>query len=119
MIDCQVYILHACGLSLTTGCSNEFVRVKYDSATSTISCNFLNQFDTSEKVCRIHYGVCDEIIVETTSASDTSDSVTLKLRILNSASYCYSLTASNDSYTVTVEGQIGIMSHCVYICMQK
>lgn len=45
--------------------------------------------------------------MEMTSASDTSDSVTLKLRILKSASYCYTLTASNDSNTVIVKGQIG------------
>ena len=81
--------------------------MEYDSTTSTITCTFLNKFDTSENMCKIQYGVCGQNQMEMTSASDTSDSVTIKLSILNSASYCYTLTASNDSNTVIVKGQIG------------
>ena len=91
-------------------CTNQFVEVQYDSATSTISCVFINELDTSEKSCSIWYGVCDQEQTEMAADNTTTSSVMLNLDLTNTGSnlmYCYSITARNGTYTVIVDGRIG------------
>ena len=91
-------------------CTNRFVEIEHNSATSTISCIFLNELDTSEKVCSIQYGVCDQEfeVTETVSDTTTSDTVMLKIALtVSDRTYCYNITARNRTYTVMVGGRIG------------
>ena len=84
------------------GCTNEFVDVRYDSTTSTITCNFLDEADTSIKSCSLRQ--CDEML-----ASGPEQNITVEVSNfieLNGAtenSNCYLVTASNSSFRITVE----------------
>lgn len=70
---------------------------------------FLNQLDTSNKSCSIQYGICDQELTEMVADDTTSDSVILNLALKGSGRpYCYIITARNRSYTVMVDGRIGM-----------
>jgi hypothetical protein len=91
-------------------CTNQFVEIGYNSATSTITCVFLNELDTSEKSCSIRYGVCDQEKTEMATGNTTTGSVILDLDLTNTGSssvYCYSVIARNRTHTVMVDGRIG------------
>ena len=88
-----------------SGCTNQFVKVEYDSAASTITCTF-NQLDNFENLlCDIRYGRCGQELFDSSSSTTTSNVATLKAKV--SGTTCYLVTASNGSYTVMVEGSIG------------
>ena len=72
---------------------------------STISCVFQNQSDTSEKSCCITYGLCDQERLRNALA-DCNNYYSLELDLSGTSRqrYCYIVTASNDTYTVKVEG---------------
>ena len=92
---------------LSIECANQFVAVRYNSADSTISCTFLNPMDTSIKSCRVTYGPCGQ---EPTQSVQKFSSVELPnniaLTIMPRGTYCYTVTASNDNFTVSIEGMI-------------
>ena len=95
---------------LYLGCTNRFVDVRYNPADSTISCVFLNPMNTSIKSCRVTYGPCDQEQTETVENSSTELSSNITLRIPR-GSYCYTVTASSDTFTIAVEGTIKSKSH--------
>ena len=83
--------------------------MNYNSATSTIYCTFLNKLDTTEKSCSIKYGLCNQGLVNSTqgfSATETPNSVSLKLTDLSDGAYCYVVTASSDNTTIKVKGSL-------------
>ena len=99
-----------------SGCRNQFVKVEYNSATSTITCKFQNPFDKSEKSCSIQYSQCNEmlagdILARNTSASDT---VTLKVS-LSGTGHLFCVIASNSTHAVAVEGRTGTLL-CNNVC---
>ena len=64
--------------------------------------------DTSIKSCNVTYGPCGQGQTQSVHGSSTSASpntVTLEI-IVPHDSYCYTVTASNDSFTVAVDGRI-------------
>ena len=70
-------------------------------------CTFLNQSDTSGKMCSIEYGLSGEEMTKMSSANTTSNIVLLELRLDGvDRNYQFIVTASNSTYTVTVEGNI-------------
>lgn len=95
-------------------CSNNFVHVVYK---ETISCVFLNQSDTSEKTCCISYQLCDQSGPQNNPVctKDFSHNIQLEVSGPSGQVYCYTITASNDTYTAKVEGSfiagITITSH--------
>ena len=96
-------------MSIFIECINRFVDVQYNSVDSTISCTFLNQMDTSIKSCSITYGPCGQNRtqrVEERSSLALPNNVTLMITLHASGSYCYTVTASNDNFTIAVEGQL-------------
>ena len=118
------------------GCRNDntFVKVEYVRHTqgANVSCIFQDHQDTSQKSCSIKYGPCGgklSCTVETTSVDDSSSSIILLT--LNpqdqyvGETFCYTITASNTTYAVIVEGQIGerlilfssLIAVCVHVCI--
>ena len=105
---------HVYTFSISIECTNRFVEVQYNSATSTISCVFLSELDTSEKSCSILYGVCDQEQTKMAVGNTTSSSVMLKVDV--TGSYCYTLVARNGTYTIMVDGRIGkVILVCIAI----
>ena len=93
--------------SVVTGCTNQFVEVQYSSADSTISCIFLNQMDTSIKSCNVTYGICGQNLKQTVQGSTSlMFPNTVVLKVTQSSSFYYAVTATNDSFTVVVEGSV-------------
>ena len=91
-----------------TECMNDFMQVVYRD-TSTISCIFLNQSDTSKKTCCVTYRRCDQKKPGNTPITNCSrdSSYNIHLEVADYSSqnyYCYTVTASNDTHTVKVEG---------------
>ena len=96
------YFLHH--ISLHTECTNQFVEVEYDRTASAITCRFLDETDTSVKLCTVMYGKCGQELVQTTQGSSTMETpndviLSVNANILE----CYSVTASSDLVTVIVE----------------
>lgn len=96
---------------LSLGCTNRFIDVRYNPADSTISCVSLNPTNTSIKSCRVTYGPCGQEqtqTVERVSSIELPSNITL---IIPHGSYCYTVTASSDTFTIAVEGTIKSKSH--------
>ena len=109
--------------------TNNFVEITYNTATTTIVCEFLNQQGRtlSDKSCSIEYVQCrrqfttpSERQNATNIYVDQPNTVQIKLTFVTSnEEYCYNITASNSTVTVYVEGtfaqgknlQISNMNH--------
>ena len=110
-----------------TECTNSFVQVEYEetSSVSTISCTFVNVSDTSEKTCCVSHRLCDQNQPDNTPGPvcsiDSPYSIQLEVSRHLTQTYCYTVTASNDTYTINVEGTfilgiiIIISAYCHYI----
>ena len=84
------------------GCTNEFVRVEYDSATSTITCNFLDETDTSIKSCSLQE--CDQMLASVPGLNSTVETPnSIALSVATGDSDCFLVTASNTSFRTSVE----------------
>ena len=97
---------------ITIECTNQFVEVQYNSATSIITCTFLNQSDTSLKSCIIRYGSCDQQQRKTVQGNSSSSKITLSLESQNS--FRYTAIARNGTFAVAVQGSI-IVGMYVYV----
>ena len=87
------------------GCVNQFVHVEYDSATSTIICQFRSQSNTF-KSCTVTYGQCNQMLVHHTSQTGNITNIdTITLNVDSNKLECYVVTASIDDVTISVEGQ--------------
>ena len=104
---------------IVLGCKldNSFVKVEYfrGSGGVNISCIFQDNQDNSSKSCIIRYGLCGQNAfrmyntVQAISNPESVNIVTLQLTLdsqLSNRTFCYNITASNDTFTVIVEGQI-------------
>ena len=83
---------------------------------SSISCVFLNQSDASEKTCCVTYGPCDQPHRRSGQACSKDTSYNIQLEVADQSRYCYTVTASNKSHTVKVEGTFTlgiIISNCI------
>ena len=87
---------------------NNFVQAQYIEVTTgpAISCTFLNSSDTSEKNCCVTHGRCDEKGLEGVleCRKDPPYNIPFEISDRSSQRYCYTVTASNGSHTVKVEG---------------
>ena len=96
-----------------TECTNNFVKVEYNSGTRSLTCVFLNNLDTSEESCNVTFGECDKLESSTyITDMETANSMTVLPDHLIAGIYCYIVRASNGTYTVTVNGSISM-----YICI--
>ena len=81
---------------------------------STISCVFQNQSDISKKLCCITYRLCDQQESQNVQDCNEDFSDRIELGVSDSVSsdqlYCYTAIASNDTYTVKVEGSFIIVT---------
>ena len=71
----------------------------------TITCTFENKLDISPKSCSVKYGTCDE---EMYFAQGNTTDGPIILKLISSARdlNCYIVTASNDTLTVMVKGNL-------------
>ena len=87
------------------GAKNEFIDINFESATSII-CEFHNQARPSMKMCAISYGECEESLIVSTHGSTTKDSPnTVRLQLHSDLqNYCYTINATNGTFTALIEG---------------
>ena len=86
--------------------------------TERVVCSFLSQpgnqnLTLSNRSCKIAYGQCDQessIIVQGVSDSSTTVVIDLQEQLLNG--YCYTVTASNGTSTMKIQG---VFSKRIYI----
>ena len=95
----------------STGCTNQFVKVEYDLTSSTITCVFQS---SAENSCCIKYGQCHQKLNLTAEGNSTTNKVMLQIK--SDRSECYTVTASNGTFAVMVEGSF---STGKYICTKK
>ena len=106
---------------------NSFVEVVIDLSSSAVSCNFFNQLSDSTKSCTIEYGPsgsCD--ILPYMSQSNYSTHSRIEIDLLthhgfhNERMYCYTITASNGTLTVAVDGifNTGIYASILNLSLQ-
>ena len=104
--DSCIYLLF--NLSLLSGCINRFVEVEYDRMTSSITCRFLDETDTSIKSCSVTYGQCSQVPGQVgqlgnSSTMETPNVVYIKIPVSGDDLKCYNVTASSDVFTVIVQ----------------
>ena len=88
-------------------CTNNLVQIVYEETAteSSISCVFLNPFDTSEKLCCIIYGLCHQILQnQSLKCNEHRLSRIVTDSVISGRQYCYSAIAGNATYIVKVEG---------------
>ena len=90
-----------------------FVVLSFDIVLKTVNCLFVCKQDTSPKHCSIKYGLPGKIcnVLGHQSSSNTSNRVQIGLPIdhrsrLHQKEYCFHVTASNETFTVMVEGSL-------------
>lgn len=79
---------------------------------SILTCTFLNQPNSMEtRSCRIDYQLCSLESEEfsTFEVNTTSNVAAINLKMLqgSSGTYCYNVIASNGTFTIKVNGQLG------------
>ena len=94
-----------------SGASNSLVNVTINLAFSTVFCNFLNQQDSTAKLCIIEYGPsrsCDELLYKQNNTSNTS-TVAIDLRtqlgLHKEIMHCFVVTASSKTFTLKIMGK--------------
>ena len=106
-------------------CSNNFVEMAYkdisesSDSESVISCVFLNQADTSEKICCVTHRICDQRarplkLNDQVCKKDFLHSIELDISGHSDQLYCYTATAGNDTYTIMVEGSFDFIIGILY-----
>ena len=100
----------------STDTTNQYVDVIFTSAKS-ISCEFADHMSThSRKSCSIRYGLCQQPFTMNAQGSVVSDSSsTIKINLdTNLNTYCYSINASNGTFTLLMEGDFGMLTKFLY-----
>jgi hypothetical protein len=116
-----LFVVVTIDLNNFTECTNNFVQVFYNesSSGSIISCVFLNPSDTSEKTCCVIYQLCDQERIDSEMAPGCNKSVLqeieLKVFVNSSETYCYTVTASNDTYIIKVDANF--TKGIIYLCL--
>ena len=76
-----------------------------------VSCTFQDRQDTSQKSCSIRYGPCSgkqSHTVDQMSVDESPNIITVMLKSqVIGQTICYTISATNTTYAVIVEGQIG------------
>lgn len=95
-----------------TECTNNFVQVMYTSE-SILSCVFLDLNDTSDKICCVTHRLCDQDKPGNTQKCSRNFPYNIQLQDLvsnpSSQKYCYTVTASNGTHTVKVNGRLNFV----------
>ena len=94
-------------LSTFIGGINHFVRVDVVLTAKIVVCVFFNQQSNREKLCSIEYGpVGGDCRTSSQASRSLSNSVTVGLPLEQDTEqdYCFSVTASNGTFTAIVEG---------------
>ena len=90
--------------------TNNFVDLSFHSASKTATCLFLHQQESSRKSCSIVYGLPGKTCTALSHqcSSSVSDSVYIGFPINDQlqpqSEYCFTVTASNGTFTTKVEG---------------
>ena len=88
---------------------NQYVDVTFESAKRAV-CEFLGPVQTQgERLCSITYGPCQQRLIMTAEGSVSTESPqTVRIDInTNLNTYCYSINASNGTFTWLMEGIYG------------
>ena len=93
------------------GCTNEVVKVNFDSSTFTFFCIFLNGSTDSMKSCSVTYGLCNQETTRSRTVQNSSmykdpNTILIVLAGLEDGAYCYVATAIIDMRTIKVEGNL-------------
>ena len=94
-----------------SGASNSLVNVTINLVLSTVFCNFLNQQDSTAKLCTIEYGPsrsCDELFYKESNTSNTSTAA-IHLRtqfgLHKEIMHCFVVTASSKTFMLKIMGK--------------
>ena len=92
----------------STACVNTFVTVDFNSAASTVTCQFHNH-SSVERSCSVEYSRCDQEEVFNKEGNSTLESpgvITLQLSLSNGPDcYTYRIVASDGTNIIVVEGK--------------
>ena len=105
-------------LILFVECTNQFVKVEYDPAASTITCVFESR--NSNHSCNISYGSCQQEMNQAAQGSATMEfpnQVVIKIESSGSDCYMYVVKATNGTFTVIVKGNFNIESRGKFECL--
>ena len=100
-------------LLISSGSTNQFVDVTFNPVTKTVTCFFLNLEEGTKKFCSIVYSVfserlrCRKLQQNSTSLTDEVVMSLVPAHDQNDAPieyYCFTVTASNGTFTAVVEG---------------
>ena len=100
--DYYYFIPHA-------GAINQYVNVRFNQgneSTRIILCIFPNATNQSKLLCNVEYKPCQKqnMTSRAVGIRNSSDTVIINLSVnLELKTYCYTITASNGSYTVLIE----------------
>ena len=93
------------------GSSENFVRVTSNIENTTrltVTCEFTNQLDSSNKSCNVAYGLCGQQLSEMAQGVSSSEEPNIARVVLDlsdaATMYCFSVTASNDTFTASIDG---------------
>ena len=120
--------------SIPIGTTDQFVDVTFDPVSKTVTCFFLKVQEGTRKFCKIVYGAmidkqllrCRKLVQQ--SSASLTDKVMIGFPVgdQNDAQkeYCFTVMASNGSFTVEVEGSIknsvtGIKNYytIIFLCL--
>ena len=97
-----------CALGSSSGVPNDFVELSFDMVLKIVTCSFLHKQDTSTKHCSIMYGfpgkTCRTLGHQSSSNTSSHVQIGLPIDYQPQNKHCFRVTASNDTFTVIVEG---------------
>lgn len=89
-----------------------FVSIKFDPNITSFVCTFKNERESSDKFCSVRYGPGDNCnrLLRSSEANSTNKTVVVGISIqpVVEARYCFSATASNETYMVGITGIINL-----------
>ena len=85
--------------------------MEHESSPSRITCQFLNESDTSLKSCTVQYGNYDETLAYISRGNSTVEAPNkIALNVDPGRLGCYVVTASSDTISILIEGRITMIS---------
>jgi hypothetical protein len=81
---------------------------------------FLDPNDTSEKTCFVTHGLCDHEKPENAQKCSKNSPYIIQFQVSDRSSrkYCYTVTASNRTYTVKVNGTL-VLGMKIFSCSRN
>ena len=112
-MDCalkSIYDAFSIVILIILDCLNNFVRIEFDSSTSTVACVFLDQPATADKVCSVTYSVYQQGPTRTITSDPTKNNtvkVMLEAEYYSNQILYFIASATSGEITTKVEGKFG------------